>query len=247
MKNILFILLSTLVFIACGNKTEQDGNRKKETQQSEESTNVENSKAHRFFESRGKTDNSLPAEEESDIEEETLLDSIQAEEPEPTEQPVATTQTPAQPAVAGTPTTDRGNSTSGESTGGSSNRDRTDSSASNNSSADAKTEAREFLRLAMREANTLMSGKEVDYMTTCEKIEFRNDIVYYYYIIDENQVSIETLRGLKDTMKQNITTTLYNTPDAATLIEKLEILGGKIIYVYTGNISEESTSISLQF
>ena len=238
MKKILLILLSILVLIACGGNTEQADSRKKRTSQSEESANVENSKAHRFFESRGNTNNCLPAEEDTDIEEETPADSILTEAPEPAEAPAATTVTP---------TTNRSNSTTVESTGGDRNRMSTDSSASNSDGTDAKTEAREFLRLAMREANTLMSGKAVDYMTTCEKIEFRNDIVYYYYIIDESQVTIETLRGLKDTMKQNITTTLYNTPDAAILIEKLEIIGGKIIYVYTGDISEESTSISLQF
>ena len=238
MKKMLFILLSILVFVACGGNTEQADSRKKRTSQSEESANVENSKAHRFFESRGNTNNSLPAEEDTDIEEETPADSILTEAPEPVEAPAATTVTP---------TTNRSNSTTVESTGGDRNRMSTDSSASNSDGTDAKTEAREFLRLAMREANTLMSGKAVDYMTTCEKIEFKNDIVYYYYIIDESQVTIETLRGLKDTMKQNITTTLYNTPDAAILIEKLEILGGKIIYVYTGDVSEESTSISLQF
>ena len=238
MKKILLILLSILVFVACGGNTEQADSRKKRTSQSEENANVENSKAHRFFESRGNTNNCLPAEEDTDIEEETPADSILTEAPEPVEAPAATTVTP---------TTNRSNSTTVESTGGDRNRMSTDSSASNSDGTDAKTEAREFLRLAMREANTLMSGKAVDYMTTCEKIEFKNDIVYYYYIIDESQVTIETLRGLKDTMKQNITTTLYNTPDAAILIEKLEIIGGKIIYVYTGDISEESTSISLQF
>lgn len=238
MKKILLILLSILVFVACGGNTEQADSRKKRTSQSEENANVENSKAHRFFESRGNTNNCLPAEEDTDIEEETPADSILTEAPEPVEAPAATTVTP---------TTNRSNSTTVESTGGDRNRMSTDSSASNSDGTDAKTEAREFLRLAMREANTLMSGKAVDYMTTCDKIEFRNDIVYYYYIIDESQVTIETLRGLKDTMKQNITTTLYNTPDAAILIEKLEIIGGKIIYVYTGDISEESTSISLQF
>ena len=247
MKKILLILLSILVFVACGGNTEQADSRKKRTSQSEESANVENSKAHRFFESRGNTNNCLPAEEDTDIEEETPADSILTEAPEPAEAPAATTVTPVQPATTNTPTTNRSNSTTVESTGGNRNRTNTDSSASNSNGTDAKTEAREFLRLAMREANTLMSGKAVDYMTTCEKIEFKNDIVYYYYIIDESQVSIETLRGLKDTMKQNITTTLYNTPDAAVLIEKLEILGGKIIYVYTGDVSEESTSISLQF
>ena len=238
MKKILLILLSILVLVACGGNTEQADSRKKRTSQSEENANVENSKAHRFFESRGNTNNCLPAEEDTDIEEETPADSILTEAPEPVEAPAATTVTP---------TTNRSNSTTVESTGGDRNRMSTDSSASNSDGTDAKTEAREFLRLAMREANTLMSGKAVDYMTTCDKIEFRNDIVYYYYIIDESQVTIETLRGLKDTMKQNITTTLYNTPDAAILIEKLEIIGGKIIYVYTGDISEESTSISLQF
>lgn len=238
MKKILLILLSILVFVACGGNTEQADSRKKRTSQSEENANVENSKAHRFFESRGNTNNCLPAEEDTDIEEETPADSILTEAPEPVEAPAATTVTP---------TTNRSNSTTVESTGGDRNRMSTDSSASNSDGTDAKTEAREFLRLAMREANTLMSGKAVDYMTTCDKIEFRNDIVYYYYIIDESQVTIETLRGLKDTMKQNITTTLYNTPDAAILIEKLEIIGGKIIYVYTGDTSEESTSISLQF
>lgn len=238
MKKILLILLSILVFVACGGNTEQADSRKKRTSQSEENANVENSKAHRFFESRGNTNNCLPAEEDTDIEEETPADSILTEAPEPVEASAATTVTP---------TTNRSNSTTVESTGGDRNRMSTDSSASNSDGTDAKTEAREFLRLAMREVNTLMSGKAVDYMTTCEKIEFRNDIVYYYYIIDESQVTIETLRGLKDTMKQNITTTLYNTPDAAILIEKLEIIGGKIIYVYTGDISEESTSISLQF
>lgn len=262
MKKLLFILLSLFIFVACSNENKKSKEKEESTEQQSENINIKNSRAHRFFESRndsnGENHSNTVVNETSEVDEtadETVTDTIPETEPVETEtQPVAETQpVPAAQSVpqsAVQPTTRPAQQTTQQTSSTASNNSGNrsgDSAGGGSSQHDRKEEARSYLRLGMAEANSQMSGKKVDHITTCDKIEFKNDNVYYYYIIDESQMSITELRGMKDTIKESIINTLNNTPGTEVLIEQLEILHGKIIYVYTGNRSEESFTISLQY
>lgn len=280
MKKLLFILLSILIIVACGNNDKSRGRSRKEkkerTEQTADNTEIENSRAHRFLESRDTPDreneeNSIDNDDATvaNSEEEDSIPEVEPaeveEEPEPTQEPAPEPRPEPEPeprpATRPTPEPAPQQSGNGDTTGnggGSSNsrsNSNSNSSSSSNSngdsagssSQDSREEARSFLRTSMTAANELMAGKLVDEMTTCDRIEFRNDNVYYYYIIDESQISIATLRSMQDTMRENIRNNLENTAGTDLITDRLEILHGKIVYIYTGNQSGESFRLSLQY
>lgn len=248
-------MLSILVIVACGNdgksRSKSRKGKKEHTEQTTGNTDIENSRAHRFLESRENSgwrneDNSTNSDDavETDSEE---IDSIpevvpvEVEEEEPA--PVAA------PAPAPTPAPQQNRDNNGDSAVGSSTNSTVGSSgdSAGSVSQDRREEARTFLRTSLSAANELMGGSQVDYMTTCDRIEFRNDNAYYYYTIDESQISIATMRSMQDTMRENIRNNLENAAGSELITDRLAILHGKIIYTYTGNQSGESFSISLQY
>lgn len=276
MKKLLFILLSILIIVACGNNDKSRGRSRKEkkerTELTADNTEIENSRAHRFLESRDtpgreNEENSIDNDDATvaNSEEEDSIPEVEPaeveEEPEPTPEPAPEPRPEPEPeprpATRPTPEPAPQQSSNGDTTGngGGSSNSRSNSSSSSNSngdsagssSQDSREEARSFLRSSMTAANELMSGKEVDVMTICDRIEFRDDNVYYYYTIDESQVSIATLRSMQDTMRENIRNNLENTAGTDLITDRLEILHGKIVYIYTGNQSGESFRISLQY
>lgn len=270
MKKLLFILLSILIIVACGNNDKSRGRSRKEkkerTEQTADNTEIENSRAHRFLESRDtpgreNEENSIDNDDATvaNSEEEDSIPEIEPaeveEEPEPTPEP-APAPAPApepRPTPEPAPQQSSNDDTTGNGGSGSNSNSRSNSSSNSSgdsagsSSQDSREEARSFLRSSMTAANELMSGKEVDVMTICDRIEFRDDNVYYYYTIDESQVSIATLRSMQDTMRENIRNNLENTAGTDLITDRLEILHGKIVYIYTGNQSGESFRISLQY
>lgn len=261
MKKLLFILLSILIIVACGNNDksrERSRKGKKErTEQTADKTEIENSRAHSFWESRdtpdrGNEDNSIDSDDATEVnsEEEDYTPEAEAvgieEEPVPAPAPAPEPRPTPEPA----PQQSSNDNTTGNGGGGNSNSNSNSSSSGDSagsSSQDNREEARSFLRSSMTAANELMSGKEVDVMTICDRIEFRDDNVYYYYTIDESQVSIATLRSMQDTMRENIRNNLENTAGTDLITDRLEILHGKIVYIYTGNQSGESFRITLQY
>ncbi len=271
MKKLLFILLSILIIVACGNNDKSRGRSRKEkkerTEQTADNTEIENSRAHRFLESRdtpdrGNEDNSIDSDDATEVnsEEEDSIPEVEPaeveEESEPTPEPVPVPAPAPAPEPRPTPEPAPQQSSNGDTTGnrGSGSNSSNSNSSSNSSgdsagssSQDSREEARSFLRTSMTATNELMSGKEVDVMTICDRIEFRDDNVYYYYTIDESQVSIATLRSMQDTMRENIRNNLENTAGTDLITDRLEILHGKIVYIYTGNQSGESFRISLQY
>lgn len=270
MKKLLFILLSILIIVACGNNDksrERSRKGKKErTEQTADKTEIENSRAHRFLESRdtpdrGNEDNSIDSDDATEVnsEEEDSIPEVEPaeveEEPEPTPEPAPEPRPEPEPeprpVTRPTPEPAPQQSSNDDTTGnrgsGSNSSSNSSGDSAGSSSQDSREEARSFLRSSMTAANELMSGKEVDVMTICDRIEFRDDNVYYYYTIDESQVSIATLRSMQDTMRENIRNNLENTAGTDLITDRLEILHGKIVYIYTGNQSGESFRISLQY
>lgn len=267
MKKLIFILLSILIIVACGNNDksrERSRKGKKErTEQTADKTEIENSRAHRFLESRDtpgreNEENSIDNDDATvaNSEEEDSIPEVEPaeveEEPEPTPEPAPAPAPAPEPRPTPEPAPQQssnddttGNRGSGSNSSNSNSNSSGDSAGS--SSQDSREEARSFLRTSMTAANELMSGKEVDVMTICDRIEFRDDNVYYYYTIDESQVSIATLRSMQDTMRENIRNNLENTAGTDLITDRLEILHGKIVYIYTGNQSGESFRISLQY
>ena len=84
---------------------------------------------------------------------------------------------------------------------------------------DSKKESiRTEIKEAIKITNELIGGKQMDYMTVCDKVEFRNDNVYYYYTFDESYASVEEVRNNINVIKNQIEMTMENNKDAKELI-----------------------------
>lgn len=109
----------------------------------------------------------------------------------------------------------------------------------------ARSNARRDLQAAIEEANKLMKGKRVDYCTTVEKCEFKDDNVHYYYIIDENHIDMDLFEGIKEEVKAAAYETFAKAPDAEEVFKLLEIINGDIILHYKGDQSGKTVTIEL--
>lgn len=114
-------------------------------------------------------------------------------------------------------------------------------------SEDEKSAARAFLKAEAEAGNALLEGTQIDAATYCDGCQFKNDDFHYYYIIDEDILSISTMKANKDNIKEVQRTALENIPQSRMLIENLKKLDGKIVYHYTGTITDESLKIEIEF
>lgn len=104
--------------------------------------------------------------------------------------------------------------------------------------------ARRDLQAAIEEANKLMQGTRVDYCTTVEKCEFKDDNVHYY-IIDENHIDMDLFEEIKEEVKAAAYETFAKAPDAEEVFKLLEIINGDIILHYKGDQSGKTVTIEL--
>ena len=111
---------------------------------------------------------------------------------------------------------------------------------------DSKKESiRTEIKEAIKITNELIGGKQMDYMTVCDKVEFRNDNVYYYYTFDESYASVEDVRNNINVIKNQTEMTMENNKDAKELAEMIAKIDGKFVYTYTGNMSGRSVSFEI--
>jgi PBP1b-binding outer membrane lipoprotein LpoB len=108
----------------------------------------------------------------------------------------------------------------------------------------SKTTENDSIRNTIREyvekANSVNSGTDIDEITSCEKITFENDNVYYHHTIDESKVRIELLRGSRELIQEELINIYKNTYELKDLVENVRSIDGKFIYIYTGSITGDT-------
>jgi hypothetical protein len=106
-------------------------------------------------------------------------------------------------------------------------------------------EAREFIKADIEAANELLSGEQIDFMTVYDGAEFVNDVIHYYYTIDEDYAAIDVLKAEADDIKTNLRGALESMPLTKELISQLETVGGSLTFHYKGDDSGETLSITV--
>lgn len=107
--------------------------------------------------------------------------------------------------------------------------------------------ARTFLKAEAKAAHQQLAGKQVDMATVSDGCKFKNDNICYYYIVDEDQVSIASMEANRDAIENNLRAMLENMPATKPLIDNLKILDGKVIYQYKGSDTGKTMEIELEF
>ena len=115
------------------------------------------------------------------------------------------------------------------------------------SSETEKKEARRILSQEAELTNSTLNGVQIDFATTSNGCEFANDVFHYYYTINEQYVTIESMRENEDELKESIKNSLESMPATQDLIKHIKAIDGKIRYQYTGSQSRKSITITLEF
>lgn len=115
------------------------------------------------------------------------------------------------------------------------------------SSETEKNEARRILSQEAEVTNKTIKGFQIDFATTSDGCEFSNDVFYYYYTINEQYITIESIREREGELKESIKTTLESMPETQNLIKHIKTIDGKMRYQYTGSQSHKSFTITLDF
>ena len=110
-----------------------------------------------------------------------------------------------------------------------------------------KDEARRILKNEAEIADNTLKEVQIDFATTCNGCEFSNDIFHYYYTINEEYITIESLKVCEDELKENIRKELERLPETQELIKHIKTIDGKMKYQYTGSQSHEQFTITLEF
>lgn len=115
-----------------------------------------------------------------------------------------------------------------------------------NVSESEKDAARMYIGDAIEVANDMIGGKQIDFMTYCDMVEFRNDNVYYYYTVDEDYATMDHIRNNIDVIKEQAERVFDNDQSAKEVADMLAKLNGKFVYRYTGNKSGETASFEIK-
>jgi hypothetical protein len=103
-------------------------------------------------------------------------------------------------------------------------------------------ESKEILQQEIETVSKLVKGKQIDFMTTCIDILFDGKDIIYFYKIDESDYKLSDLDF--DAQKEAQTLILNNTEAFDPIMKHLRNVGGKLVYVYIGNVSYEVKSIA---
>ena len=110
-----------------------------------------------------------------------------------------------------------------------------------------KENVREQLRKEAETANKNLKGVQIDYATTSNGCEFKNDTFYYYYTVNEQYVDFDAMRAQENALKANIKSTLDSSEETIALLELIKKVNGKIVYEYTGSDSNQIFTITLDY
>lgn len=115
-----------------------------------------------------------------------------------------------------------------------------------NVSESEKDAARMYIGDAIEVANDMIGGKQIDFMTYCDMVEFINDNVYCYYTVDEDYTTMDNIRNNINVVKEQLEQYFDINQDAKELSDMLAKLNGKFVYRYTGNKSGEQVSFEIK-
>lgn len=115
-----------------------------------------------------------------------------------------------------------------------------------NVSESEKDAARMYIGDAIEVTNNILGGEQIDFMTYCDMVEFRNDNVYYNYTVDEDYTTMDNIRNNINVVKEQLEQHFDNNQDAKELSDMLAKLNGKYVFRYTGNKSGEQVSFEIK-
>lgn len=110
-------------------------------------------------------------------------------------------------------------------------------------SGNSAEKAREHLMREVEEGNRQMMQQDMQQATVCTGIDFLNDNIHYNFTINEQYMKFADFRKNREMLRDNITGTIKSTAEMRPMLESLEVLDGKMIYTYTGSLSNDTMLI----
>jgi hypothetical protein len=107
--------------------------------------------------------------------------------------------------------------------------------------AQSLDESKEILQQEIEATSKVLKGKQIDFMTTCVDVLFDGKDVIYVYKVDETYCKFSNIDFNK--IKETQTLIFENNEALKSFMEHLKNLGGRLIYIYIGNMSYEMNSI----
>ena len=98
------------------------------------------------------------------------------------------------------------------------------------------------IEVEANKVNKQMAGQKVDEMTTLLSAVFDGTDFVYTYEIDEDIFPIEKMRVLKDDFTQHLKETWVDNPAKPSL----NAINAKVVYIYTGSLSEDTLKIEFE-
>ncbi|MBR4066345.1 MAG: hypothetical protein IKJ97_06305 [Bacteroidaceae bacterium] len=108
-----------------------------------------------------------------------------------------------------------------------------------------KEATRKQLAVEARLANLTLKGMIIDTGIVCEGCEFKDDKFTYYYTLDENVISIESLKETEEVLIEGHKEELKQVAIGNDFFKKLGEIEGTVTFHYTGDMSGENIVITL--
>lgn len=106
-----------------------------------------------------------------------------------------------------------------------------------------KESARKQLRFEVEQANKMLVGQQVDFMTTMTACIFDGTNIIYTYEVDEDYANVNEID--KSMLKAAAQQIWESNPQLIATKKALKALGGKAIYNYIGSYSRKSITYSI--
>lgn len=107
---------------------------------------------------------------------------------------------------------------------------------------------KKFAKIALtveaQQADNLMKGRQVDYITTCISCVFDGKDLIYNYEIDEDAASLSDIDS--EMIKASLLESWKTMPQLSVTKQNLNILDGSVIYNYTGSKTKETFTIKFK-
>lgn len=120
-----------------------------------------------------------------------------------------------------------------------------DSKENKSSSSEAVLEAKEKLEEETSLFNQSLP-QQVDEITTCVSCKFDGKDVIYEYVVDESYATISQLKNNKDVLRSNLKSIWDEYPAMKEMKKRLQTVGGKVVYKYSGSDTGEKMVINIE-
>lgn len=107
--------------------------------------------------------------------------------------------------------------------------------------------AKESLKSEAEAAHKMLQGANVDPATKCISVDFDGENFTYTYEINEEDASIEQMRTEKETLEQFLKDNLSNSAEFSAVKRNLQMINGKVKYVYIGSKSKDKLELFINF